>query len=127
MLTSWSCFSQTDSIRVKSDSTVNLPIAVARYTAHELVLKDALVKENALLKLDTSLLLSEIKQFKFDSDVWKGKERAYKDLLIIKDKKESLSEKAYNDLNKQNKWLKTKSTVKDGLLLALIIFTIIKL
>ena len=127
ILISLNSFSQKDSIVVKTDTNiVRITKPIAIFIAKELVEKDALKKENILLKEDTSTLRLEIGQYKKDSTLNVKKESIFKSIQEDNNKIISNYQESTKTLSKQLTWSKTKTTVAEVLLLATIIEIIIK-
>ena len=114
-------------ISVADSNTIKLPKEVSVSTARELSEKDALVQENTLLKVDTTILSAEITQYKVKDATWTGKEKAYQSLMKLNADEAALYQKEIKKLNHKVSWTKTKSTLKDIGLVGLAIFTAIKL
>lgn len=127
MSLSLSSFSQTDSTKVKIDSnTVKINKEVALFTAKELLKKDALEKENVLLKEDTTTLRNEIKQYKADSVLFYNKQSIFTSIQKDNEKIKSNYQEATDKLSRQLKWSKAKTTSAEIALLAAVIYIIIQ-
>lgn len=125
MFFSLNSFSQKDTIKIKIDSTtVKIQKEVALSIAKELVQKDALVKENILLKEDTSILRNEINQYKRDSVLFYNKELVFKSIQNDNEKIKQNYQLATDKLNKQLKISKAKTTSAELILLASVIYII---
>ena len=125
LLTTFKTIGQTD-IRI-NDSLVCINKAVAIKITKDLVRKDYLESKTLLLEKDTALLSGLVKQYIKDSTIAGNKEIAYK--AVISDYKRSLTntENYARQLEKNVRKSKTKTTISQIALIALTIFTIIKL
>lgn len=125
LLTTFKTIGQTD-IRI-NDSLVCINKVVALKITKDLVRKDYLESKTLLLEKDTALLSGLVKQYVKDSTIAGNKEIAYKS--VISDYKRSLAntEDYAKQLEKNVRKSKTKTTISQIALIALTIFTIIKL
>ena len=117
-------FSQTvthkDSLSIKyNDSTISLSKSVAILVAKDLVKKDALEKEVALLKQDTTLSGEIIKAKDKQLDMYASKENVYKSTLAFHDRINDNNIKFISGQKHTIKMLK-------GIILALTALVIIK-
>lgn len=125
LLTTFKTIGQTD-IKI-NDSLVCINKAVAIKITKDLVKKDYLEQKTLLLEKDTALLSQLVKQYVKDSALAKIKETAYKS-VIVNYKKSLVNSELYSlQLQKDVKKAKIKTTVSQIALIALTIFTIIKL
>jgi hypothetical protein len=110
-----------------NDSLVCISKDVAIKITKDLVRKDYLESKTLLLEKDTALLSQLVKQYIKDSTIAGNKEIAYK--AVISDYKKSLfnTENYARQLEKDVKHNKQKTKVSQIALVALAIFTIIKL
>lgn len=125
LLTTFKTIGQTD-IKI-NDSLVCINKAVAIKITKDLVRKDYLENKTLLLEKDTALLSGLVKQYIKDSTIAGNKEAAYK--AVISDYKRSLfnTEDYARQLEKNVRKSKTKTIISQIALVALTIFTIIKL
>lgn len=110
-----------------NDSLVCISKDVALKITKDLVKKDYLEQKTLLLEKDTALLSQLVKQYVKDSALAKTKETAYK-AVIVDYKKSLVNSELYSlQLQKDVKKAKIKTTASQIALIALTIFTIIKL
>lgn len=110
-----------------NDSLVCISKDVAIKITKDLVRKDYLEQKTLLLEKDTALLSQLVSVYAKDSALAKNKETAYK--AVISDYKRALdnSDLYASQLYKDVRKAKTKTTISQIALIALTIFTIIKL
>ena len=125
LLTTFKTIGQTD-IKI-NDSLVCVNKSVAIKITKDLVRKDYLESKTLLLEKDTALLSQLVKQYIKDSTIAGNKEIAYK--AVISDYKRSLSntEDYARQLENNVRKSKAKTIISQIALIALTIFTIIKL
>lgn len=125
LLATFKTIGQTD-IKI-NDSLVCINKAVAIKITKDLVRKDYLENKTVLLEKDTAVLSQLVKRYIKDSTISGMKEVAYK--AVISDYKKSLfnAEDYSRQLEKDVRKSKTKTTISQIALIALTIFTIIKL
>lgn len=125
LLTTFKTIGQTD-IKI-NDSLVCINKAVAVKITKDLVRKDYLEHKTLLLEKDTAVLSQLVKRYIKDSTISGMKEVAYK--AVISDYKRSLvnTEDYARQLEKNVRKSKTKTIISQIALIALTIFTIVKL
>lgn len=116
--------SQTVINPVTNDSVVRIPKAIAEKVLKDLNKKDALEKENVLLKQDTSTLGKIIAQYKKDSATQSLKDKLISDIRLQSAAKDVSYEKSLSTLQKQLNWSKIRTTGSELLLLGAVLYII---
>lgn len=125
LLTTFKTIGQTD-IKI-NDSLVCISKAVAINVTKELVRKDYLEQKTLLLEKDTALLSQLVATHIKNATIATNKEIAYKSVIVNYKRSLVNTELYISQLDKDVRKAKTKTTISQIALIALTIFTIIKL
>lgn len=125
LLTTFKTIGQTD-IKI-NDSLVCISKAVAINVTKELVRKDYLEQKTLLLEKDTALLSQLVATHIKNATIATNKEIAYKSVIVNYKRSLANTELYISQLDKDVRKAKTKTTISQIALIALTIFTIIKL
>ena len=125
LLATFKTIGQTD-IKI-NDSLVCISKAVAINVTKELVRKDYLEQKTLLLEKDTALLSQLVATHIKNATIATNKEIAYKSVIVNYKRSLVNTELYISQLDKDVRKAKTKTTISQIALIALTIFTIIKL
>lgn len=125
LLTSWSGFSQIDTIKPVDTTKVVLSYRVAKLVAKDLIAGDSCKKEVELLNLKTLMMLEREKQKDTTILLLRNKNQNYETILLKKDEQINQYDELTENLNRDLKIATRRKSIYKGVAVVGVISTIL--
>ena len=127
LLTSWSGFSQIDTIKPVDTTKVVLSYRVAKLVVKDLIAGDSCKKEVELLNLKTLMILEREKQKDTTILLLRNKNQNYETILLKKDEQINQYDELTENLNRDLKIATRRKSIYKGVAVVGVISTVLLL